>query len=137
MTKFCPECGSKLPDDALFCDECGTKMPDMDSTKSVGTFTKFTKMKEAAEEAIRRNSKQYWSYWDSPKSFYTDTKKLLKFCEKEDKRLSDEDRPVYVVSKNGAVGQIFIDEVQGKVLEWGFYTEEDTPDVLPSDPDEL
>ena len=29
---FCPECGTKLPDDALFCTECGTRLDDSDLT---------------------------------------------------------------------------------------------------------
>lgn len=34
MSKYCPECGKQLPDDALFCDNCGTKMPDMGNKAS-------------------------------------------------------------------------------------------------------
>lgn len=28
MSKFCPNCGTELPDDAMFCGNCGTKLCD-------------------------------------------------------------------------------------------------------------
>ena len=38
MSKYCPNCGKQLPDEALFCDNCGIRMPDMNmpSTKTNG-----------------------------------------------------------------------------------------------------
>ena len=32
MSKFCPECGKELQDNAKFCKECGAKIPQVDNT---------------------------------------------------------------------------------------------------------
>lgn len=33
--KFCPECGSKLPEDAKFCFECGFKISNFVGTENI------------------------------------------------------------------------------------------------------
>lgn len=143
MSKFCPECGTELPDDALFCASCGCRMPDMSPAEEVSepainlNYTRFTEMVKAAETAIDRNGSGEWSYWDSPEIFDYSPGKLMKFCEKEDKRLTgDEDRPVYFVSVSGALGQVYTEEGT-EYLEWLFYTETEGPDELPKDVSEL
>lgn len=37
--KFCPQCGTKLKEDALFCSECGYKIKDKIGTEDLNTNT--------------------------------------------------------------------------------------------------
>ena len=37
--KFCPQCGTKLKEDALFCSECGCKIKDKMGTEDLNTNT--------------------------------------------------------------------------------------------------
>ena len=35
MAVYCPNCGKRLPDDAVFCDDCGTKIHGEQAAESV------------------------------------------------------------------------------------------------------
>ena len=89
---YCIHCGRQLPDGALFCEYCGTRVlriQEIDTSFSMGTerFTRTYTLTEAAQIAAERNLDQEWSYWDIPDLFSYSLGKLMRFCEKEDRRL--------------------------------------------------
>ena len=142
MSKYCPNCGRQLPDVAMFCDHCGTRMPDLsqasfqEETQSVYYFA--DTMSEAAEEAIVRNESGEWSYWSTADAFHESARNVRRFSAKEEKRLrGDTERPRYVVSASGAIGQYFTDEDGGTVLEWVYLTRQEGDQDLPHDVDDL
>ena len=134
---YCIHCGRQLPDGALFCEYCGTKVlniQEIDTSSSMGTerFTRTYTLTEAAQIAAERNPDQGWSYWDIPDLFSYSPGKLMRFCEKEDRRLEDDpDRPYYVISTNGAIGQLYYDN-GAEVFEWIFFTPKDDQNTLPA-----
>ncbi len=156
MSKYCPECGRKLPDEAKFCDACGTRISEFELKQSTEVkhaesviiekrpieqspealrFMRFSKMAEAAEAAAERNAGEKWSYWDTPDNYSWSFKKLQKYSLKEDNRLEDlRENIVYFVSSGGAVGHLMMNiEDEEDTFEWIFYTENDNPGTLPSD----
>ena len=140
MSKYCPECGRQLPDEAKICDGCGTKVRMLEPQESsLPEIQIFVTMKEAAEAAIMRNRSGIWSHWDSADRFDYDAGRIRQFGEKEDRRLFDDDEGVvYLVSRHGAIGHAFPanDQFDG-FAEWMFYTPEDSSDVLPGNMREL
>ena len=140
MSKYCPECGRQLPDEAKFCDACGTKVRMLEPRESIPPrIQTFAAMKEAAEEAIARNVSGEWSYWDSEDLFNYDARKIRRFSEKEDRRLMDDNEGVvYLVSSKGAIGHAFPANDQfDAFVEWVFYTPDDGSKDLPGNMREL
>lgn len=160
---FCEHCGAKLPDDSRFCVHCGAKVtPLVDEpapqpaekgvydfpftaavqplSVSIPTeedgFAHCATMTEAAGIAIARNSAGEWSYWDDPTFFSDSAKRLLRFCQKEDKCLSGEnENVVYLVSPGGAVGHAYREDDGTLTWEWVFYSPTDGPENLPVMPE--
>ncbi|MBQ7063597.1 MAG: zinc-ribbon domain-containing protein [Firmicutes bacterium] len=105
--------------------------PAGSSAPGAGSYAAFQTLGQAVGLAINRNSGKLWSRRESPKNYSENFKALLKFCEKEDDALkNEEDRPVYIVSPGGALGQIY-ERNSRLVLEWLYYTDRDTADNLP------
>ena len=106
-------------------------------------FATVETMTEAAEIAIDRNPEDVWCYWDSPDTPSDRGRHLLRFAEKEDKRLSRYDNRdgmiCFVVSPGGSVGHIYADEMNdgAHVLEWVFFAPGEGEFNLPAEPDEL
>ena len=124
MARYCSYCGKPLADNDLFCGYCGTKVTQKSQ------YARTETMSQAYELAKQRNDTD-WSYWDSPTLFTYSPRKVEKFCIKEDKYLEkDPERPTYIVSPHGAIGQIYQEEGR-TILEWIFYTETDGPMNLP------
>lgn len=140
---FCPYCGNQIPDDSVFCEMCGAQIEapaaaapvQMPMTPGTAAFASADTMIAAAQIAMTRNLSQEWSYWDDPGFYDYGAQKLLRFCEKEDKRLVGE--PVnYLISPDGAIGRVYTDEGE-TILEWNFYTRGSAPGTLPTSPDGL
>ena len=173
MAKFCTNCGAPLSPDNLFCEDCGARIApaqprvepdkrpgasdqrpgarriqDNDSGMYTGTVSAFARTKnmtEAAGIAISRNPSGKWSYWDAPGSLNNNPRSLLRFSEKEDRRLSKtsdgEGIKFYTVSPAGSVGQVYEDEYQYDdhrlILEWVFFAPGESDRNLPQNPNEL
>ena len=143
MSKYCPNCGRQLPDEAVFCDSCGTRMPDPAGMsfsvqqKPQSVYYHCDSMAEAAEEAVARNPEDVWRYW-SERSFMESEKAIRRFAEKEDRRLKNNpDRPHYVVSPGGAIGLYYQEEDGSLVLEWVYLTRRESEADLPDKVDDL
>ena len=148
---YCVRCGANIPDESRFCSQCGAKVlmpmtvPAAESAvppvEEAG-FERTRTLVQAAELASQRAPDQEWSYWDTPTLFSTSLKRLLRFCEKEDRRLEgiedDEGVLYYLVSPGGAIGQEYTSEIEGsRELEWLFYSKEDGSEDLPETSEEL
>ena len=156
---FCDYCGMKLPDGSKCCIRCGAVLEEDAAPEASPpawaavpvtqlapvpevSFARLQTMSEAAELAIERNKAGDWSYWDSPRSFTESQRSLRRFCAKEDKRISGLDDyggiQYYVVSPEGALGQVYLDEEDNHaILEWVYFTPEEGQEVLPSFPDDI
>ncbi|MBQ3706624.1 MAG: zinc ribbon domain-containing protein [Clostridia bacterium] len=132
-TRFCPACGAEIKDGYAFCEKCGEPVGRDGEVPKRADLTRVPTMTIAANLAVERNPTGEWSYWDTPDVFTTGAKRLLRFSEKEDRRLASdpEGAYVYLVSPGGAIGHIFTDDGGERVLEWVYFTETDRPDTLP------
>jgi uncharacterized membrane protein YvbJ len=53
--KYCPDCGTKLVEDASFCQECGRNLEqDTEDTDSENMLNTEEEIREAAREAVER-----------------------------------------------------------------------------------
>ena len=146
MARFCENCGARVPDDSVFCENCGARLAPPTSLNRLnevpavsgrsGTTARAETMTEAVPLAVSRNPSGAWSYWDSPDSPDWDARRLLRFAQKENKRLRGTDM-LYLVSRAGSVGHIYEDEEEGRVLEWVFYAPGEDAESLPASPEEL
>ena len=143
MARFCENCGARVPEDSVFCENCGARLAPparMTHTPAVSgrsrTTVQIGTMTEAVGLAVSRNPSGAWSYWDSPDSPDWDARRLLRFAQKEDRRLRGTDM-LYPVSRAGSVGHIYEDEEEGRVLEWVFYAPGEDAESLPASPEEL
>lgn len=138
---YCENCGAKLPDDSAFCDHCGARLePSVNEPmpQESEAFTWTRTMVDAARVAESQNPSGEWSYWDSPGSLTETPRRLMRFAQKEDKRLSDMEGLYYLVSRAGSVGHLYKDEEEGGfVLEWVFFAPGEDAESLPASPDEL
>ncbi|MBR2811785.1 MAG: zinc ribbon domain-containing protein [Solobacterium sp.] len=157
---FCYNCGAKLPDDSLFCEHCGARLEIPENLSEPETALPITEeiqqeemysdgyvrteyMAEAAVIAADRNPSRAWSYWDSPGQADYNCKKLMRFCEKEDKYLSRtpdrEGALYYAVSLDGSIGYVYRseDDEEARILEWYFFAKGTDPKDLPQSAAEL
>ena len=110
--------------------------PEVVPGQESGAFARISTMTEAARLADARNPGGEWSYWDAPGRLNKNLRQLMRFAEKEDKRLSPSDGVYYLVSRCGSVAHVFEDE-DGPVLEWVFYAPGEGAETLPSSPEAL
>ena len=56
MARFCGNCGTKLPDDALFCEVCGTRVPDAPSPSTSEAETPNQQAAPAPDQGFSQQS---------------------------------------------------------------------------------
>lgn len=132
----CPNCGSTVNKGDVFCCNCGTQV-GIDPNVPMEIY-KVPSMTAATKIAAERNSNGKWSYWDEPEVFGEDKSSLMRFAEKEDKRLVGTGIFVeYIVSEKGSVGHILEDEDNGELfVEWIYFAEGEIPEQLPQNSDD-